>query len=107
METLLNELLKLFSYFFSKKEKNSNNNDECFIFIKKVNLFPNRPWDKLRAIGPKYGHFPKPTKSYLIAKEKKLMEAQNKFANSRANIRAEGKRHLMQLNGVQNIGTNM
>ena len=41
-----------------------------------------------------YGYFPKPTKSYLIVKEKKMMEAQNLFANSRVDITAEGKRHL-------------
>ena len=27
-------------------------------------------WDKLTAIGPKYGYSLKPTKSYLIVKEK-------------------------------------
>ena len=51
-------------------------------------------WDKLTAVGPKYGYFPKPTKSCLIVKEKKLMEAQNIFANSRVNIIVEGKIHL-------------
>ena len=50
-------------------------------------------WDKLTAIGPKYGYFPKPTKSY-DGKRKKLIEVQNLFANSRVNITAEGKRHL-------------
>ena len=51
-------------------------------------------WDKLTAVGPKCGYFPKPTKSYLIIKEEKLMETQNLFANSRENITDEGKRHL-------------
>ena len=48
---------------------------------------------KLTAIGPKYGYFPKPTKSYLIVKGKKMTESQNVFANSGVNVTAEGKRH--------------
>ena len=51
-------------------------------------------WDKLTAIGPKYGYLPNPTKFYPIVKEKKFMEAQNLFANSRVKITAEGKGHL-------------
>ena len=38
-------------------------------------------WNQLAGIGPKYGYFPKFTKSYLIVKDKNLMEAQNLFAN--------------------------
>ena len=38
-------------------------------------------WNQLTGIGPKYGYFPKFTKSYLIVKDKNLMEAQNLFAN--------------------------
>ena len=48
-------------------------------------------WDKLTATGAKYGYFPKPTKSYLIVKEKKMMEAQNLFSNSRVNIQLKEK----------------
>ena len=56
-------------------------------------------WDKLTTIGPKYGYFPKSKKSYLIVKEKKLLETQNIFANPRVNITAEGKRYLVAVIG--------
>ena len=56
-------------------------------------------YDKLAAIGPKYGYFPKPKKSYLKIKKKKLMEAQNLFANSRVNITAGRKKHLGAVTG--------
>ena len=58
-------------------------------------------WDTLTVSGPKYGYFPKPTKSYLIVKEKKLVEVQVLFANSVANITAEGKRPLGAVIGTQ------
>ena len=64
-------------------------------------------WDKLTAIDPKYGYFRKPTESYLIVKENKLIETQKLFANSRVNITAEGKDNSVQLLGVQNIVKNM
>ena len=50
-------------------------------------------WDKLKPTDPKYGYFPKPTESHLIVKEKKLMEAQNLFANSRVNATTAEKIH--------------
>ena len=56
-------------------------------------------WDKLTTIGPRYGYFPKSKKSYLIVKEKKLLETQNIFANSQVNITAEGKRYPVAVIG--------
>ena len=50
--------------------------------------------DKLTAIGPNYGYFPKPYEILPDSKRKKTMEGKNLFANSRVNITAQGKRHL-------------
>ena len=51
-------------------------------------------WGKLTVLCPKYGYFPKASKSYLIVKEDKLGEARNVFNDSNVNITIEGKRHL-------------
>ena len=50
-------------------------------------------WGKLTVPGPRYGYFPKASKSYLIVKQEKLCEARNVFNNSNVNITIEGKRH--------------
>ena len=51
-------------------------------------------WSQLKSIGPKYGYFPKASKSYLIVKEDQLPHATASFENSNVNITVKGKRHL-------------
>ena len=57
-------------------------------------------WGKLTVPGPKYGYFPKASKSYLIVKEDKLGEARNVFNDSNVNISIYGKRHLGAVIGI-------
>ncbi|XP_066921132.1 uncharacterized protein [Clytia hemisphaerica] len=51
-------------------------------------------WDLLLEIGPAYGYFPQPSKSWLIVKETKLTEATEVFAGTQIQISTEGERHL-------------
>ena len=56
-------------------------------------------WDKLSTISPKYGYFPKSTKSYLIVKKNYLKDAKTIFTDTNINIIADGRKHLGALVG--------
>ena len=51
-------------------------------------------WNKLSTIGPKYGYFPKSTRSYLIAKSNSSKDAKTILTDTNINITADGKKHL-------------
>ena len=51
-------------------------------------------WDKVVELGPKYGYFPKPEKSWLVVKENKEQEARQLFADTKVNISIEGRKYL-------------
>ena len=56
---------------------------------------------------PKYGYFPKASKSYLIVKEDQLPNATVLFHNLNVNITVKGKRHWELLLEVAIINVNM
>ena len=51
-------------------------------------------WDHLLEIGPCYGYFPQPTKSWLIVKNEKHAEAIDTFEGTEIQISIDGERHL-------------
>ena len=69
-------LIKFLLVFVNLKEANAKEVVfvEDFSVAGSLNSIKNY-CEKLTAIDLKYGYFPKPKKSYLIVKEKKLMEA--------------------------------
>ena len=58
-------------------------------------------WAKLIDIGPKYGYYPKSSKSYVVVKEEQLEEAKNMFSGTCVNVTSAGKRHLGAVIGSQ------
>ena len=59
-------------------------------------------WDSICNIGPKYGYFPKPEKSYLIVKDDHLLKANSIFKHSNVKITSTGQRHLGAVIGSLN-----
>jgi len=51
-------------------------------------------WDHILDVGPSYGYFPQPDKSWLIVKNERHAEACEIFAGTDVKITAKGERHL-------------
>ena len=51
-------------------------------------------WCKLHNIGPTFGYYANPNKTWLIVKDKYLPIAKELFSDTGVNITTEGKRHL-------------
>ena len=61
-------------------------------------------WDEMNISGPKFGYFPKPSKTILIVKDPSLLPfAEETFADTGVKITVEGERHLGAVIG-SNIG---
>ena len=59
-------------------------------------------WLKLNEVGPKYGYFPKASKSVLILKNESLLPyAQELFAGCNIQITCLGERHLGAVVGTK------
>ena len=59
-------------------------------------------WKTLCEIGPKFGYYPQPIKSWLIVKEKFKEEADRIFGGSNIQITTTGQRHLGAVIGDEN-----
>ena len=52
-------------------------------------------WDTLIVLGPKYGYYPKPSKTVLIVKDPSMEQLANDlFAGTGVQITLQGQRHL-------------
>ena len=51
-------------------------------------------WDKLEVLGPSFGYYPNPSKTWLITKEEHLNLAIDTFKNTDIKVTKEGRCHL-------------
>ena len=60
-------------------------------------------WVEITSIGPHFGYFPQPTKSWLIVKEEYLDVAKDLFRETNIQISKEGERHLGDVIGSEDF----
>ena len=61
-------------------------------------------WDHLKEVGPNYGYYPKPSKTYLIIKKEELLvQAKEIFAVKEIKFISVGHRHLRAVIGTEDI----
>ena len=51
-------------------------------------------WDLLQTMGPKYGYYPKPSKSFIIVKHQYEQNARETFSDTNINVTVSGAKHL-------------
>ena len=51
-------------------------------------------WDHLQTMGPKYGYYPKPSKSFIIVKHQYEQKAREIFSNTNINVTVSRANHL-------------
>ena len=62
-------------------------------------------WQKLSTLGPKYGYYPKPSKTNLVLKDPSLLNyAETLFAGTGITITLQGERHLGAIIGTDARG---
>ena len=101
-------LLQLLLYFVPVNELNTKDFAfaDGFTVAGKLSSIKDY-WSQLISISPKYGYFPKGSRTYLIVKEDQLPSVTTLFDNLDVNITVEGKRHLEVNLEVTVINVNM
>ncbi|XP_064400133.1 uncharacterized protein LOC135346443 [Halichondria panicea] len=62
-------------------------------------------WTNLSTLGPKFGYFPNPQKTWLVTKEKHLSSATTLFANTGVQVTSEGRPYLGAALGTEEFVT--
>ena len=61
-------------------------------------------WEHLKETGPKYGYYPKPSKTHIIAKSQEIKErVEELFGSEGIQVTVDGQRHIGAVIGSENF----